>query len=62
MELEDASFEEAPSTNMRMTELTKSKWLEVVFMLWMTETDDHLQQGAIIKVAKRFNVSCSIVY
>ena len=43
MELEDASFEEAPTTNTRTAELTKSKWLEVVSMLWMMATDDHLQ-------------------
>ena len=62
MELEDASFEEAPTTIMTMMELTKSRQLEVVSMLWMMATDDHLKQGAIIKVAKRFNVSHSTVY
>ena len=45
MEVEDASFNEAPTTNMRMTEQTKSKQLEVLSMLWMMTTDDHLQQG-----------------
>ena len=62
MKLEDASFEEAPTTNMRMMELTKSEQLEVLSMLWMTATDDHLQQGAVIKVTERFNISHSTVY
>ena len=43
MELEDASFEEAPTTSMRTMELTKSEQLEVVSMLWVMATDDHLQ-------------------
>ena len=59
MDLEDASFEEAPTTDMRMMELTKSRQLEVVSMLWMMATDDHHRQGAIIKVTNRFNVSHS---
>ena len=62
MEMEDSSFEEAPTTNTRMTELTKSQWLEVVSIPWMTATDDNLQQGAIIKVTKRFNISHSTNY
>ena len=62
MELENASFKEAPTTNMRLMELTKSEQLEVVSMLWMTATEDHLQQGAVIKVAEKFDVSCSTVY
>ena len=37
MELEDASFKEAPTTNMRTTELTETEWLGVVSILWMTE-------------------------
>ena len=62
MELEDASFKEAPTTNTRKKDLTKSHWLEVISMLVMTATEDHLQQGAIMKLAERFNVVCSMVY
>ena len=62
MELEDASFEEAPTTNMRNKDLTKRKQLEVISMLVMMATEDHLQRGVIMKLAKRFNVSCCTVY
>ena len=43
MELEDAFFKEAPTTNRRMMELSKNELLEVFSMLWMMATDDHLQ-------------------
>ena len=62
MELEDASFEEAPTTNPRKKDLTKREQMEVISMLVMMATEDHLQRGAVMKLAKRFNVACSTVY
>ena len=62
MELGDASDEEAPTTNPRKKDLTKNEWLEVISMLVMTATEDHLQRGAIMKLTERFNVACSMVY
>ena len=51
-----------PSTNTRKKDLTKNKWLEVISMLVMMANEDHLQQGAVMKLAKRYNVPCSMVY
>ena len=62
MELEDASFEETPTTNTRKKDLTKSEWLEVISMLVMMTAEDHLQRHAIMKLAKRFNISLDMVY
>ena len=62
MELEDASFKEAPTTNMRKKDLTNSEQLEVISILVMIATEDHLQRGAIMKLTKMFNVSHSTVY
>ena len=56
MELGDASDEEGPATNPRKKDLTKSEQLEVISMLVMTANEDHLQRGAVMKLAKRFNV------
>ena len=41
MDLEDAS--EAPTAIARKKDISKSKWLEMVSMLWMTATEDDLQ-------------------
>ena len=62
MELGDASFKEAPTTNPSKKDLTKNEWLEAISMLVMMETEDHLQRGAIMKLTKRFNMACSTVY
>ena len=47
MELGDASNKEAPTTNPRKKDLTKSEQLEVISMLVMMATQDHLQRGAM---------------
>ena len=62
MELGDASFEDAPTTNPRKKDLAKSEQLEAISMLVMTATEDCLQRGAIMKLTERFNVACSMVY
>ena len=31
-------------------------------MLVMMATEDHLQRGAIMDIAKRFNMACSMIY
>ena len=62
MESGDASDKEAPTTNPRKKDLTKSKWLGAISMLVMMATEDCLQRGAIMKLAKRFNVACNTVY
>ena len=62
MELEDASFEDTPTTNPRKKDLTKNKWLEVISMLVMMATEDCLQRGATMKLAERFNMAHSTVY
>ena len=62
MELGDASFKDAPTTNPRKKDLTKSEWLELFSMLVMMATEDHLQRGAIMKLTERFNLACSTVY
>ena len=62
MDLEDASFEEAPTTNPRKKDLTKCEWLEVISMLVMMATEDHIKRDAIMKLAERFDVACIMVY
>ena len=62
MESGDASNEEAPTTNPRKKDLTKSEWLEVISMLVMMATDYNLQRCAIMDITKRFNVACSMIY
>ena len=57
MELGDASDKEVPTTNPGRRDLTKSEQLEVIAMLVMTATEDHLQRGGIMKLTKRFNMA-----
>ena len=62
MESGDASDEEAPPTSSRKKDLSKSEQLEAISMLVMMATEDHLQRGSIMDIAKRFNVACSTIY
>ena len=62
MELGDASDKEAPTTNPRKKYLTKSKQLEVISMLVMIATEDCLQRGAIMDIAKRLNMAYSTIH
>ena len=62
MELWDASDEEAPTTNPRKKDLTKGNQLEAISMLMMMATEDHLQRGAIMDIAKGLNMACSMIY
>ena len=52
MELEDASFKEASTTNTKKKDLTKNEQLEVIFMLVMMVNKDHLRLGAMMKLTK----------
>ena len=61
MELGDASDEEGPAINPRKKDLTKSEQLEVISMLVMKANEDHLQRGAVMKLAKRFNVQVKLI-
>ena len=62
MESEDASDEEAPPHNPKKKNFRKREQLEAISMLVMMATEDHLQRGAIMDIAKRFNVACSPIY
>ena len=56
------SDEEAPPTNVRKKDLTKSQRLEAISILRVKYIDGHFQRGAIVDVAKRFNVACTTIW
>ena len=59
MERMGASDEEAPPTNVRKKDLTKSQRLEAISILRVKYIDGCFQRGAIVDIAKRFNVACT---
>ena len=61
MEGTGASDEEAPPTNVRKKDLTKSQRLEAISILRVKYIDGRFQRGAIVDVAKRFNVACTTI-
>ena len=57
MEATGASNEEAPPTNVRKKDLTKSQRLEAISNLRVKNIDSRFERGAIVDVTKRFNVA-----
>ena len=62
MEGTGASNKEAPPTNVRKTDLTKSQRLEAISILMVKYIDGRFQRGAIVDVAKRFNVAHTTIW
>ena len=62
MESEDASNEEASHCNTPQKDLANNQHLEVISMLLMMATEDHLKRGSIMAVTKRFNMACSTIH
>ena len=62
MEAMGASNEEAPPTNVRKKDLTKSQILEAISILRVKYIDSHFERGAIVDVAKRFNVARTTIW
>ena len=62
MEYMGASSSEAPPHNVKKKDLTKSQWLEAISILRMKFFEVCFQRGAIVDVAKRFNVACTTIW
>ena len=62
MEGTGASAEEAPPTNVRKKDLTKSQRLEAISILRVKYIDGCFQRGAIVNVTKRFNVARTTIW
>ena len=62
MEAMSASNEEAPPTNIRKKDLTKTQRLEEISILRVKYIDGCFQRGAIVDVAKRSNVACTTIW
>ena len=62
MEATGASNEEAPPTNVRKKDLTKSQRLEAISILRVKYIDGRFERGAIVDVAKRFNMACTTIW
>ena len=57
-----ASDKEAPPTNVRKKNLTKSQRLEAISILRVKYIDGRFERGAINDVAKRFNVARTTIW
>ena len=53
MESEDTSDEEASCCDPPKKDLSNNQLLEVISMLLMTATEDHLKRGSVMAIAKR---------
>ena len=62
MEATGASSEEAPPTNVRKKDLTKSQRMEAISILRVKYVDSRFERGAIVDIAKRFNVACTTIW
>ena len=62
MEATGASNEEAPPSNVRKKDLTKSQRLEAISILTVKYIDGRFERGAIVDVAKRFNVARTTIW
>ena len=62
MEATGASDKEAPPTNVRKKDLMKSQRLEAVSILRVKYIDSCFERGAIVDVAKRFNVARTTIW
>ena len=59
---EQTMDEEAPRTNVRKKDLTKSQRLEAISILRVKYIDSHFQRGAIVDIAKRFNMARTTIW
>ena len=57
-----ASDKEAPPTNVRKKDLTKSQRLEAISILRVKYIDSCFERGAIVNIAKRFNVARTTIW
>ena len=62
MEQTGASDKEAPPTNVKKKDLTKSQRLEAISILRVKFIDGHFERGAIVDIAKRFNMACTTIW
>ena len=62
MEGSGASDKEAPPTNVRKKDLTKSQRLEAISILRVKYIDSRFERGAIADIAKRLNVACTTIW
>ena len=62
MEATGASNEEAPPTNVRKKELTKSQRLEAISILRVKYIDSRFERDAIVDFTKRFNVARTTIW
>ena len=62
MESGDASNEEAPLSHPKRKDLTRNAQLEVISMLVAIKMEEGRRQGAVMSIAKRFNMACSTIY
>ena len=62
MESEDASGKEASCHDPPKMDLSNNQCLEVISMLLMTATEDHLKRGSIMAITERFNKACSTIH
>ena len=62
MEATGASNEEAPPTNVRKKDLTKSQRLEAISTLRVKYIDSCFERGAIVDIAKTFNVARTTIW
>ena len=62
MEGMGASDEEAPPTNVRKKNLTKSQRLDAISILRVKYIDGRFERGAIVDVSKRFNMACTTIW
>ena len=62
MEAMGASNEEVPPTHVRKKDLTKSQRLRAISILTVKYIDGHFERGAIVNIAKRFNMACTTIW
>ena len=51
-----------PPTNVNRKDLTKSQCLEVISILRLKFIDGHFERGAIVDIAKRFNMAHNTIW
>ena len=62
MEFEDASNKEVSCRDPPKIDLLNNQYLEVISMLLMTATEDHLKRGSVMAITERFNVAHSMIH
>ena len=61
MEDTGASDKEAPPNNANKKDLMQSQQLEAISILRVKNIDSHFERGAIVDVAKKFNMACTTI-